>query len=38
MIKRPEHSNQNDSRANDTNKTENGDVIAGEIESVGHDV
>jgi hypothetical protein len=38
MIKRPEHCDQNDGRANDTNKTENGDVIASEIESVGHDV
>jgi hypothetical protein len=36
MIKRLEYCNQNNGRANDANKTENGDVIASEIESVGH--
>jgi hypothetical protein len=37
VVKRFENGSHNDGRANDANKTKNGDVIASEVESFGHD-
>jgi hypothetical protein len=37
VVKRFKNGSHNDGRANDANKTKNGDKVTAEVESVGHD-
>jgi hypothetical protein len=37
VVKRFENGSHNDGRANDANKTKNGDKVTAEVESFGHD-